>query len=159
MIEKQELESDTKKIYMENVKLVDNELAAEDFIRLRISAGFLETPLEQAKKAIKNGLFTVTAICEDKVIGMGRLVGDGAMYWYLQEIIVLPEYQGNGIGKAIVERLLKHVEESGFPETKVTVGLMAAKGKEAFYEKLGFFSRPNSNCGSGMAKYIEIKGL
>ncbi|MCR5501527.1 MAG: GNAT family N-acetyltransferase [Lachnospiraceae bacterium] len=34
---------------------------------------------------------------KDEVVGMGRLVGDGVMYWYLQEIVVLPEYQGRGI--------------------------------------------------------------
>lgn len=36
---------------MEDVTLVDNELKAEDFIRLRASTGFLETPLEQAESA------------------------------------------------------------------------------------------------------------
>lgn len=51
------------------------------------------------------------ALVNDEVVGMGRLVGDGVMYWYLQEIVVLPEYQGNGIGTAIVNKLLKYVEE------------------------------------------------
>lgn len=39
---------------------------------------------------MEKSLFDVSVICDGKVIGMGRLVGDGAMYWYLQEIIVLP---------------------------------------------------------------------
>lgn len=47
-----------------SVKLVDNELKAEDFVRLRIETGFLKTPVEQAQKALENGLFNVTAICE-----------------------------------------------------------------------------------------------
>ena len=40
--------------------------------------------------------------------------------------------------------------------TRVTVGLMAAKGKEEFYQKLGFRSRPNENEGDGMMINIQI---
>ena len=36
-----------------------------------------------------------------------------------------------------------------------TVGLMAAKGKEGFYEKLGFKGRPDNGCGAGMMCYVE----
>lgn len=84
---------------------------------------------------------------------MGRLVGDGVMYWYLQEIIVLPEYQGKGIGKSIVNRLIEYIKNTAIPGTKIEIGLTAVKGKEPFYEKLGF------ECGSsGMKKWMEIEG-
>ncbi len=138
---------------MENVEitLVDNGLTAEDFIRLKVATGFMDRPVEQVKKALKNGLFNVTAMHNGEVIGMGRLVGDGAMYWYLQEIIVLPEYQGQGIGKSIVNRLIEHIESTAIPGTKVEVGLTAVKGKEPFYEKLGF-----SLGSSGMKKWLDI---
>ena len=86
----------------EDVQLVDNVLTPEDFVRLKVATGFIDRPLNQVEKALQNGLFNVSAIYEGQVIGMGRLVGDGAMYWYLQEIIVLPEYQGKGIGRSIV---------------------------------------------------------
>ena len=140
---------------MDGIKyeLAENQLTAEDFVRLKTATGFMDRPLEQAEKAIRNGLFNVTAICDGKVVGMGRLVGDGAMYWYLQEIIVLSEYQGKGIGKSIVNRLLEHIRETAIPGTGVEVGLTAVKGKEPFYEKFGF------SCGSsGMKKWIEIDG-
>ena len=39
---------------MKNIILIDNELKAEDFIMLRSEAGKLQTPMEQAKKAINN---------------------------------------------------------------------------------------------------------
>ena len=64
-------------------ELADNVLKAEDFIRLKVATGFIERPLPQVEKALQNGLFNVSAICDGKVVGMGRLVGDGAMYWYL----------------------------------------------------------------------------
>ncbi len=140
---------------MEKVQyeLVDNVLSAEDFIRLKVATGFIDRPLQQVEKALKNGLFNVSAVCDGKVIGMGRLVGDGAMYWYLQEIIVLPEYQGKGIGKSIVNRLIEHIKSEAVPRTKIEIGLTAVKGKEPFYEKFGF-----SVCPTGMKKQMEIDG-
>ncbi|MBD5453473.1 MAG: GNAT family N-acetyltransferase [Lachnospiraceae bacterium] len=138
---------------MEKVQyeLVDNVLSAEDFIRLKVATGFIDRPVQQVGKALKNGLFNVSAVCDGKVIGMGRLVGDGAMYWYLQEIIVLPEYQGKGIGRSIVNRLIEHIKSEAVPGTKIEIGLTAVKGKEPFYEKFGF-----SVCPTGMKKQMEI---
>ena len=134
------------------IVLVDNVLTAEDFIRLKMETGFMNRPLEQVQRALDNGLFNVSAIHNGEVIGMGRLVGDGAMYWYLQEIIVLPEYQGQGIGKRIVQRLIEHIQETAIPGTKVEVGLTAVKGKEPFYEKLGFTSGS-----SGMKLWLDLE--
>ena len=131
--------------------LVDNQLSPVDFIRLKVETGFWERPVEQVKVALDNGLFNVTAVCDGKVVGMGRLVGDGAMYWYLQEIIVLPEYQGCGIGKSIVNRLLKYIKDNSIPGTNVSIGLTAVKGKEPFYEKLGFIVHSQ-----GMLMYMDI---
>lgn len=119
-------------------ELADNVLSAQDFIQLKVAVGFMDRPLDQVEKALKNGLFHVSAICDGKTVGMGRLVGDGAMYWYLQDVIVLPEYQGKGIGKSIVNRLLEHIKSTAIPGTKIEVGLTSVKGKEPFYEKLGF---------------------
>ena len=133
------------------VELLENELSAEDFVRLKVATGFMERPLEQVERALQNDLYHVAAVSDGKVIGMGRLVGDGAMYWYLQEIIVLPKYQGQGIGKRIVNKLLEHVRNTAIPGTWVEVGLTAVKGKEPFYEKFGF-----SLGSSGMKKRMEI---
>lgn len=132
-------------------ELVDNVLKAEDFIRLKMATGFIERPLQQVEAALKNGLFNVSAICDGKVVGMGRLVGDGAMYWYLQEIIVQPEYQGKGIGKSIVNRLMEHIKSTAIPGTIIDIGLTAVKGKEPFYEKFGFSVKA-----TGMGNLIEV---
>lgn len=49
----------------EEVRLVDNILQAEDFIRLRIEAGLVEIPLEHAREALQNGLINVSAIYKE----------------------------------------------------------------------------------------------
>lgn len=129
--------------------LKENELTAKDFIRLKVVTGFRDRPIEQVEKALENNLFDVIAVCNDEVIGMGRLVGDGVMYWYLQEIIVLPEFQGKGIGTRIVDRLLEYIKDNTTPGTFVSIGLTAATGKDTFYEKFGFSKS------LGMTKYLE----
>lgn len=134
-------------------QIIDNQLKPQDFIHLKTATGFMNRPFAQVEKALANDLFDVSVIHNGEVIGMGRLVGDGAMYWYLQEIIVLPEYQGQGIGRRIVNRLLEHIKKTAIPGTAVEVGLTSVKGKEPFYEKLGF-----SGGSSGMKKWLEIDG-
>lgn len=131
--------------------LIDNNLKAEDFLRLKVATGFRDRPIALVEKALQNSLFDVTAVAGGKVIGMGRLVGDGAMYWYLQEIIVLPKYQNKGIGTAIVNRLLDYVSDHTQSGDFTSVGLTAAEGREGFYERFGFSKS------LGMTKYIEIR--
>ncbi|MDE6641872.1 MAG: GNAT family N-acetyltransferase [Acetatifactor sp.] len=133
------------------VRLVDNILQAEDFVRLRIETGFVEIPVEHARKALKNGLLNVSAIYNGELVGMGRLVGDGAMYWYLQEIIILPEFQRKGIGTMIVDHLVDYAKANSITGKFTTIGGVSAKGKEPFYEKMGFEIIPN-----GIKKMIEI---
>jgi len=130
-------------------QLLDNQLKAEDFIRLKVATGFRNRPIDQVEKALHNNLFDVVAVCNEEVVGMGRLVGDGVMYWYLQEIIILPEYQGKGIGTSIVNRLLEHIKQNTEHGTFASIGLTAAEGKDTFYERFGF------DKSLGMTKYIE----
>lgn len=109
----------------------------------------MERPVELVKSALRNDLYDVVALVSNDVVGMGRLVGDGVMYWYLQEIVVLPKYQGIGIGTAIVSKLLNYIQEHT-PEGNFTrVGLTATEGKEGFYERFGFSKN------RGMTKYID----
>ena len=136
--------------------LVDNVLHADDFLRLRKEVNFTLKTAEQAEIAIGNGLFNVTAISNGVVIGMGRLIGDGAIYWYLEDIVITPQYQGKGIGRAIVMHLIEYVKSTAIPGTQVMIGLSAAKGKDPFYEKLGFVSRPSEAGGPGMQMLVDI---
>ena len=136
----------------EEIKLIDNILQAEDFIRLRIEAGFVEIPLEHARKALQNGLLNVSAIYHGELVGMGRLVGDGAMYWYLQEIVILPQFQRKGIGTMIVNHLVDYAKANSTTGKFTTIGGVSAKGKEPFYEKLGFEIISN-----GIKKMIEVE--
>ena len=134
------------------IRLVDNILQAKDFIRLRIEVGLVEVPLDHARKALQNGIINVSAIYNGELVGMGRLIGDGAMYWYLQEIIVLPQFQGKGVGTMIVNHLIDYAKANSISGEFTTIGGVSAKGKEPFYEKMGFEIISN-----GIKKIIETR--
>lgn len=132
----------------------ENTLRYEDYCSLRASVDWLNFSEEQTKRALSNSLYTVTAVEENRTVAMGRLVGDG-MYYTIVDIVVHPDRQHNGIGTKIMSMLLEHIEKETPAGGRSSVQLISEKGKEAFYEKLGFKLIPHEYCGSGMRKIIR----
>ena len=83
---------------------------------------------------------------------MGRIVGDGAIYLHIQDVIVRPEFQRQGIGRLIMKELLSFAEKAGGKYTKVR--LMSSKGGGEFYKDFGFTERPDEKFGAGMIKIL-----
>lgn len=86
--------------------------------------------------SIEHSLFSVLIKNDEKLIGMGRIIGDGAVYFYIQDVVVHPDYQGQGIGKLIMNNLLNYLEQNA-PQ-KAFVGLFASEGNEKFYQAFDF---------------------
>lgn len=120
------------------------------------SAGVTRGAAQDTLLAIQNSCCTVAAYDGGELVAMGRLLGDGALYWYLNDIFVLTAYQGQGIGRQVVTRLLEHIQREGLPGTEVSVALFSAQGKEGFYEKMGFQKRPGPEAGHGMEQTLRI---
>ena len=132
----------------------ENMLCYEDYCRLRESVDWLVFSKEQTEKAINNSLYTVIAVENNQTVGMGRLIGDG-MYFIIADIIVYPAYQKNGIGSKIIDRMIEYVNNLTPINGRSSIQLIAEKGKETFYEKMGFKIVPHEFCGSGMRKIIR----
>lgn len=115
---------------------------------LRAAVGWHNHAVAVAEKSLQNSLYSVCAIYERDVIGCGRVVGDGYIYFYLQDVIVLPKYQGHGIGYKITENIKNHVLSIAQPGA--FFGLMAADGAASMYEKFGFECRPQNMPGMSM---------
>ena len=135
----------------------ENTLTPQEYLQMEHLVLEEMTTEEQAKRAISRQLYSVSAYEEENLVGIARLVGDGAIYWYVQDVWVLPAYQRKGIGSAMVRMLIRHVKQSSLPGTNVSLCLMCAKGKEGFYEKLGFAQRPHAWEGAGMEMELEIQ--
>ena len=139
-----------------DIRYLDNALTGETLASFRNQAGWGATPLPQAQKAVQNTLFSVVAYDGDIPVGIGRLVGDGAINWYIQDLIVLAAYQNHGVGSKIIDQLMNFASQNSVPDSVVTIALMAAKGKEEFYQKFGFLARPNEQQGAGMMMKKKI---
>ena len=100
-------------------------------------------------KALENDLFSVCARLNGKTIGIGRVIGDGAIYYYIQDVIVLEEYRNLGVGRQIMDSIEAFLQANA--REGAFIGLMAAEGVISFYEKFGYFKRPEA--GPGMFKY------
>lgn len=135
--------------------IYENKLGVEEFCNLQESVGFGRPDSKQVETALKNSIYILSVEEDGKIVGMGRLVGDYARNFYLQDIFINPHYQRKGIGTAIVKKLLNYIENLEIKNCSIMVGLMAAKGKEDFYKKLGFSSRPNDYQGCGMMLNID----
>jgi len=120
--------------------LVDRIPAVEEYQRLREAVGLEKLDVEATEIGLRNSLFSVCVIYKGEVIGCGRVVGDGGIYFYIQDIFVLPDFQRKGIGKLIMDRVMNFF--SSHIHFKAFIGLMAAKDVSGFYKKYGFKERP-----------------
>ena len=84
--------------------------------------------------ALANSCAVCAAVADGRLIGMGRALGDGVSDAYIQDVVVDPEFRGQGIGGAIVRRLVRELRSRGVD----WLALVGAPGTEGFYRALGF---------------------
>ena len=139
------------------IKYVDY-ITPEEYMALRKKVGWMEFPLEEARNCVEYAYMVLCARDEnDKAIGVVRLLWDGGYVAFLSDVIVVPEYQGQGIGRTLVEAVIKRIKDDMKPGYKVKLNLNSAKGKEPFYEKFGFQIRPNEDAGAGMDQWLTLE--
>lgn len=134
-------------------KVVKENPTAAQWMALRASVGWASFPEDIARKSLDATPFCVCALDGDELIGMGRVLGDGVFSFYIGNIMVRPDRQNEGIGKAIMEEIMAYVDENAVPGA--IASLLSIKGKEDFYTQFGFQSRPDESHGAGMSRYYE----
>jgi GNAT superfamily N-acetyltransferase len=114
---------------------------------------FLATPaeLEHGNRA---SWFTLAAYDGETLVGFGRVVTDHPLQATIYDMIVLPEYQGQGIGSEILHRLVRTCAEHGIRD----VHLFCAEGMRAFYERRGFEARTDGNPGMQLKNPQATRG-
>ena len=131
-----------------------NELSPELYLCLYRSVGWDAPGLDQIEKALEGSLATFCACDGDMPVGMARLMGDGGMSFYIKDFAVLPAYQGQGVGRALMNAMESWIEKQLKPGWAVSLELISSKSREAFYENFGFDKRPNDWDGAGMMKMV-----
>lgn len=131
--------------------------SAEEFVQLRTQIGWGEMDLALAQASLDNSLYHIVIRMEDQLVGMGRVVGDGYMYFYVQDVVVAPDFQRLGLGYQLMDHIEAYLAQTA--KIGATIGLLAAKGKEGFYQKFGYQQRDGAQLGLGMCKFITEHNL
>ena len=136
-----------------NEIILEEKITVNEFLDIIESVGFKTYSIEQVEKALNNTMYMVKAIVDDKVVGIGRVVGDFSIVCCLSDICVRPEYQGRGIGLKIVNKLKQMIEDGVKEGEKMQIELTPTAGNEEFYKKAGFKYKPEIITGM----YLWIK--
>ena len=94
-------------------ELVERAPTVDEYLALREQVGWAGL---QDREAVARGLaHSVFAVCVERdgaLAGTGRLVGDGGVYAYVQDVIVVPGERGRGLARLIMDALMRFVDET-----------------------------------------------
>lgn len=126
---------------MDVYEIVERAPTVDEFRRLRGPEGGGEMGDEGLAAGLASALFSCVVLHDGDVAACGRVIGDGGMYFYVQDVIVLPEYSGHGLGAMVMDAVIGYLERVARPGA--FVGLIDADSAEGFYERYGFQRRPD----------------
>ena len=103
---------------------------------MRTSIGWRILPSDKIKLGLEYSTYCVCAEDNGKLVGFGRIVGDGATVFYIQDVMVLSSYQKHKIGTQIMEHIMEYIQDNCTQGS--IVGLIAISELDGFYQKFGF---------------------
>lgn len=118
------------------VTITDQKPTMPEVLALYKSVGWSMYTRNPARleRALTHSLTVLSAYEGKQLVGLIRAVGDGETILFIQDLLVLPEYQRRGIGKQLIEALLAR-----FPEVRQRVLLTDDDPKtRSFYKAAGF---------------------
>ena len=110
-----------------------------EYNRVRVAAGLRSKDPEAARVGLSNTLYGVCVEVAGQAVGIGRVVGDGGLFFEVVDVAVAPEHQGEGLGALVMDSLMARLREGAHPGAFVS--LIAGAGVSAFYERYGFRGR------------------
>ncbi len=132
------------------MEIKENVINISEFNFLYDNVGWGRYEDRVSQSALENSLYSVSVYDNGQIIGYGRLIGDGAAFVYIHDIMVRTDYQGKKVGSKIMSLLLDKVSQYREFNPGIRVYLGASLGKESFYERFGFVSRKDAGLGAGM---------
>jgi ribosomal protein S18 acetylase RimI-like enzyme len=106
----------------------------QEFCDMRVAAGLSPKSFKAATIALPNSLYGISIRDADKLIAMGRVVGDGACNFEVVDVAVDPQYQGLGLGRKVMEYIDGYLASAALEGSYVSM----IADEPLFYEKLGY---------------------
>ena len=129
----------------------------EKYNELREVVGWESLNIEAVRKSLPNSIYSITAKCNDDTIAFARVVGDGGLCFYIQEIIVHPNHQRKGIAQTFMKYIFDYIKANATKRSYISVFVNI--GLESFYKKYGFWERPTKVMGPGMMQFWNDAGF
>lgn len=136
-----------------NIRIEERAPTVEEYQLLKNQDNWGMVGDPAVKIVMKNHLYSLVVFDGPNIIGMGRVVGDGVSYFYIEDIMVHPKHLSMGLGGLIMDHIERYLES--IATRYAYIGLIATKGTEEFYKKFGFIER-KSNC-QGMFKILTTE--
>lgn len=126
-----------------NIELHETPPEAGEYRALRVAAGLSPKTEEAADRGLAGSLYGVCLRDGGRLVGMGRLVGDGGLNYEVVDVAVHPDYQRQGLGSRIMAALMDYLAREA--PSSAYVSLIADHGAPALYRRFGFeFTAPAS---------------
>ena len=127
--------------------LIKKDIKTSDFVRIRRNLKWNEIPETLVEKAINGSMINISVYDNEECVGVGRIVGDGALKGMLTDIMVLNEFQGKGVGKLIVTSLIKELENMVNDGCCFQLEASPTANNREFYIKCGLKYKPQNQDG------------
>jgi len=121
---------------MRNYKVLENKIPLKTYQNLRVESGLSSKTDQACRIGLQNSIHSMMIEYENEIIGMGRIIGDGGCFCQIVDICILPQHQGQGLGKVIMKNLTDFINNN-LPES-CYVSLIADGNASFLYEKFGF---------------------
>ena len=131
-----------------------DKINTEDYLRLREEAGWKAIAYEQAQAGLDRSFAKVAVTLEGVTVGMASLLWDGGYCAYLTDVVVTERCRHSGLASQMVKQITEKLRSEKKEGWQIKIHLLAAPGKEGFYEQFGFEARPNCHAGAGMDMWI-----
>lgn len=137
------------------IEYIDQAPTLAEYKEMRRAVNFMVLSDRIASNALNNAFHITTVRDNGRAIGMIRVLSDGSYANFITDVMVIPEYQRQGIGKELMRRTVDFMKSTLQPGETIVLYLMSAIGKEEFYKQFGFKARPNEVWGAGMSQWIS----
>jgi GNAT superfamily N-acetyltransferase len=136
---------------MERIDIVERRPTVDEYAALVAAVGWKPRAPEAISRALQGSLYALCAEQAGVAVGMGRVIGDGGLHYYLTDVVVAPRHQRRGTGARIVRALADWLETIPFQNT--WVGVFAVEGTAEFYARFGF--RAQASTGPAMFRWLN----
>lgn len=117
----------------------------EDYLRLRVESGMGAKEFDHAKTALAGSLFTACLYDGAELIAFGRVVGDGAISFIVNDIMVHPRYRRRGLGDRIMSAIDEYFDRNAHADSYIC--LIANSPADKLYLRHQFSYLPEQKCG------------